>query len=106
MSTSTTTSTERSVSRSVTCRLPGGADRPVDRSQLVAGDVGADVGILHAGAGVAGQVGAQPLGHLGPGNRGGGAGAIGKTNTSATSAAATALSSPPGATTARWACSG
>ncbi len=42
-----------------------GAHRPVHRAQLVAGHVGADVGVLDARADVTGQVGAQPVEQLG-----------------------------------------
>ena len=41
------------------------ADRPVDRAQLVAGDVGPNVGVLDAGTDVAGEVGAQPVEQVG-----------------------------------------
>ena len=61
MSTNTTTSAARSVSRSVTCRLPG-ADRPVDRAELVTGQVGADVGELDTGTEVPSQVRASRSG--------------------------------------------
>ena len=47
------------------------ADRPVDRSKEVAGDVGTDVGVFDTGAMVAGEMGAQPVEQFGARNRGG-----------------------------------
>ena len=47
------------------------ADRPVDRAQLVAGHVSADVGVLDARPDVPGQVGAEPVEQFGAWDRGG-----------------------------------
>ncbi len=47
------------------------AHRPVDRAQLVAGHVPADVGVLDARPDVPGQVGAEPVEQFGARDRGG-----------------------------------
>ena len=69
---STTTSAARSVSRSRDMQAAAArAHRPVDRAQLVAGHVRADVGVLDARPDVPGQVGAEPVEQFGPRDRGG-----------------------------------